>query len=53
MYAIKEYEEKYKHKLIDLIIEVFIEEFGFEEHRQNIKNSNFILGERRKVLDCN
>lgn len=40
MYQIKEYNEKYNKKINDFIIGIYVEEFGFEEHREYIQNEN-------------
>lgn len=41
MYKIEKYEECYKTQLIDFITEILVEEFGFEEFREKLKNSEF------------
>ncbi len=43
MYKIVEYNEIYDTKVKDLITEIFIEEFEFEEYREAIKNENIGL----------
>lgn len=42
MYKIVEYQEIYDEKVKDLITEIFIEEFDFEEYRDAIKNENIL-----------
>ena len=34
MFKIKEYEQKYQEETNDLIVNIFIDEFGYEQHRQ-------------------
>lgn len=40
MYQIKEYNYEYNKKINDFIVDIYVEEFGFEEHRQYVQNEN-------------
>ena len=42
MYKIVEYDEIYESQVKDLIVEVFVEEFDFEEHRGYVNRVDFI-----------
>lgn len=37
MYKIKEYEDKYDKKVNSFIISIFVEEYGFEEYREELE----------------
>ena len=41
MYVIKKYEESYKEQLIGFITEILVDEFGFEQFREPLKNVEF------------
>lgn len=43
MYKIIEYNDFYDEKVKDLITEVFIEEFEFEQYRETIKEENILV----------
>lgn len=38
MYTIIEYDDKYNEKINDFVISIYVEEYGFEQSRQIIKN---------------
>lgn len=40
MYLIKEFEDRYNEEVNDFIISVFVEEYGFEECREELENQN-------------
>ncbi len=40
MYQIIEYNPKYNQKINDFVISIYIEEYGFKEHREIIKNTD-------------
>ena len=42
MYRIVEYQEIFENKVKDLITEIFVEEFEFEEYRDAIKAENIL-----------
>jgi len=37
MYQIKEYEKKYSKQINEFVIGIYIDEYGFEEHRKNLE----------------
>lgn len=46
MIEIKEYEARYNDKINDFVISIYVDEYGFEEHRLGIeKEDNSIYGE--------
>lgn len=40
MVNIRSYEESYNKAINDFIISIYVEEFGFEEHREEIEKHN-------------
>lgn len=40
MYRIEEYKEEYNKKINDFVISIYIEEYGFEEHREIIEKDD-------------
>lgn len=38
MYKIKEYEDKYNKNVNDFVISILVDEYGFEQFREGIKN---------------
>lgn len=40
MYRIEEYMDKYNTKINDFVISIYVEEYGFEEHRSIIENDD-------------
>ena len=40
MFVIKEYEEKYNKKINDFVISIYVDEYGFEEHRFGIEKED-------------
>lgn len=42
MYRIVEYNENYENQVKDLIVEIFVEEFEFEQYRDYVNRADFI-----------
>lgn len=40
MFIIKEFDEKYNKKINDFIISIYVEEFGFEQHRKELEEND-------------
>ena len=40
MYKIVEYMDKYNEEINEFVISIYVEEHGFEEHRELIKNED-------------
>ena len=40
MFVIKEYEEKYNKRINDFVISIYVDEYGFEEHRLGIEKED-------------
>jgi len=40
MFLIKEYDDKYNKKINDFIISIYVEEFGFEQHRIELEQND-------------
>ena len=40
MFFIKEYEKKYNEDINNFIISIYVEEFGFEQHRAELENQD-------------
>lgn len=40
MFIIEKYDKKYNNAINNFIISIYVEEFGFEQHREEIKNHN-------------
>lgn len=36
MFIIKEYQERYNSKINDFVISIYVDEYGFEEHREGL-----------------
>lgn len=47
MFIIKEYEDRYNKKINDFVISIYVDEYGFEEHRLGIeKEDNSIYAKK-------
>lgn len=40
MYIIKEYEDRYNKKINDFVISIYVDEYGFEEHRKGLEQED-------------
>lgn len=47
MYVIQKYKENYKNQLVEFITDILVEEFGFEEFRERLKNEEFVDNKNR------
>ena len=50
MFEIKEYEKKYNKKINDFVISIYVDEYGFEEHRLGIEKKTMVSMQRMVVI---